>query len=204
MTTPDLPVGELLLRPLEAGDASTLEPMLNDPDRRAMFGHSAAGHSTGADWIAGQLQLQQDNATVTRHFSWAIVLRESDTVVRWTALTNINVYDGGEVEVVIDPAHRGHGYGGWVLTKVIRWAFEELVPMFTIDPHGAWTGGRLSKVTGAALLENTASIHMLNETPLADQGTSRARRLNAPRESVEVRVFSRMRDEYAQAQAATS
>ncbi|GHF50758.1 GNAT family N-acetyltransferase [Amycolatopsis bartoniae] len=104
-----------------------------------MFGHSAAGHTTGADWIAGQLQLQQDNATVTRHFAWAVVRSESDTVIGWTTLANINFYDGGEVEVVIDPAHRCHGYGGLVLTEVIRWAFEELVPTFTIDPHGAWT-----------------------------------------------------------------
>jgi GNAT superfamily N-acetyltransferase len=102
--------------------------MLNDPDRRAMFGHSAAGGTTGAEWIAVQLQLQQVNTTVTMHFAWAVVLRESDTVIGWTTLTNINFYEGGEVEVVIDPTHRGRGYGRRALAEVIRWAFEDLVP----------------------------------------------------------------------------
>lgn len=44
---------------------------------------------------------------------------------------------------------------------------------------------------------------MLNKTLLVDQMTRRARLLNAPDESVEVRVFSLMRDEYARLQSAT-
>jgi RimJ/RimL family protein N-acetyltransferase len=166
VATPVLPVGEdLLLRPLDPGDAPALEPMLNDPLTREMFRLPLESSITAGDWIAGQLALPDLNAITTKHFAWAIVLQRPGMVIGCVELVNISFHEGGELQVFLDPAHRGCGYGTLALNAVIRWAFEELVPTFTIA-RGKWNGHHLPKVTALVLPHNMASIQMLRKTPL--------------------------------------
>lgn len=105
--TPLLSVGEdlLLLRHLDPGDAHALEPMLNDPMKREMFRLPLDTSVTAEDWIAGQLALEERNVSTT-HFPWSIVLPGPGTVIGCVKLERISFYEGGKLELFIDPAQR--------------------------------------------------------------------------------------------------
>jgi RimJ/RimL family protein N-acetyltransferase len=190
----------LLLRPLSPEDAPALEPMLKDPMKREMFGLSLQTTITAEDWIAGQLTLQQCNAITTTQFAWAIVLPGPGTVIGCVKLERINFYEGGQLEVFLDPAHRGHGYGAQALNEIIRWAFEDLVPTFTVA-GSKWNGGRLGRVTALVMPHNTASIRMMQKTPLDDHGMFLAPRTNPDDPPIEVRRFSSLWSDYLKRRA---
>jgi RimJ/RimL family protein N-acetyltransferase len=199
--TPILPVDDqLLLRPLDPEDAPALEPMLNDPLTREMFGLPAETSIIARDWIASQLAWQEQNAVRTTRFTWAIVLPGPGAVIGWVTLENLTLLDGGELEVCLNPGHRGRGYGPQVLNEVIRWAFEDLVPTFMFA-NGQWTGYRLGRVTALVMPHNTASIRMMQKTLLDDHGTVLARRTNPDDPPLEARHFYLMRPDYMQRHA---
>lgn len=199
--TPVLPVGHrFLLRPLASDDAPALEPMLNDPLRREMFGLPPESSVLAKDWIAAQLASQDLNAVRTTRFTWAIVLPVPATAIGWVSLDNLSFMEGGELEVYLGPAHRGRGYGPQAINEVIRWAFEELVPTFMFA-DGKWSGYRLGKVTALVMPHNTASIQMMRKTLLDDHGTVYARRTSPDDPPIEARRFYLMQSEYLQRHA---
>lgn len=201
-TTPVLSVGDqLLLRPLVHEDWLALEPMLNDPATRKAFEWPPEASITAEEWIARQFALQKFNAVNTTWFTWAIVLLAPGTVIGWATLRSFSIVNvaelGAELEVCLNPAHRGRGYGPQALNEVIRWAFEDLVPTFMFA-EGKWTGGRLGRVTALVMPHNTASIRMMRKTLLDDHGVVTVQRTDPSEPPIEARHFYLKLSQYMQ------
>ncbi len=184
----------LRLRPLSAADGPVLEPMLNDPVVREMFGWPPGEHTSGDQWVAAQLRAQDVDPAVVRNLSWAIVLAGTGAVIGVAQLSNIDFYDGAEPAVFLDARHRGEGYGPEAMAEVVRWGFEDLVPYWARTGAVPDTGHRLGKVTVLVMPQNTASITMLSKTPLIDNGTITV--TVKPTGTAEVRSFSLTRQQY--------
>lgn len=170
LAPPELGTADLLLRPLAEGDGAALEPALNDPVVREMFGWPAADRSDGTAWVAAQRQLQVANGTMpTSHYVWCLTMAADGAVIGIVALRNVSFFDGAELEVFLVPERRGARFATQALDRVVDWAFDEFVPVFAFAGQ-EYVGVRLPRIRAMAKPHNTASIKMLRRTQLRDLG----------------------------------
>jgi RimJ/RimL family protein N-acetyltransferase len=120
-------------------------PLLPDP----------YGEGEARSWIDAQTEARATG----RSICWAV----ADQADEATVLASISFFDytpGAECEIGYwtHPAARGRGVATRAMTEVVRYCFEDL---------------GVRRVTAAAAVENTASIHVIESSGLRPWGTER-------------------------------
>jgi RimJ/RimL family protein N-acetyltransferase len=163
----------ITLTPLEADDAELMHRWRSDP---------VAAYETGI-W---PLSLSGLRERIERHLDDQdrddfVILLPDSTPIGHIALVGQDVADGtAEVDLMLDPQHRGQGYGTDALDALVDLAFGEL-PMH-----------RLQAVTHT---DNTAARTVLEKSGFVQEGVRRSACLHRGRRR-DVAVSSLLRTEW--------
>ncbi len=145
-------IGDLILRPLELKDVTSLYRFRNDWEIvRFLGGHSVGySHADLESWI-------KSHSSRADEILWAIAERGTDECVGHVGLYKID-YRVGKAEFAIvigDTRWLGRGYGTRVTRTLIEWAFLQL---------------NLSKVSLAVLDNNQRALHIYEKLGFKREG----------------------------------
>jgi RimJ/RimL family protein N-acetyltransferase len=146
-TFPELETPRLRLRGLRPGDEEFLAALDSDPAVMEHIHEGVIPFEKALRWA----RLQVETAGFRRNWGkWLVELREGEVRLGWVELGKLSGPDRDDLAVGYEfaPAHWGKGYASEAVSRLLRYAFEEL---------------DLDRVAAMARPANTASQRVLDK-----------------------------------------